>query len=491
MRFSTVILAALLPLLVAACGGHRDADQPVTVSAIGGHPSFGNPATNADDLPSRLLMSATAQGLVQLDAAGQVEPALAERWIVIDDGLTYIFRLNDVEWSDGKPVTAAQVETILRRALDRRGHNPLTPFMGAIHQIVAMTPEVIEINLDRSRPDLLRLLAQPPLGIFRMNPPGGSGPFSIERRIGPDAVMLRPRSPPLDDDSDKDAKPDPARDVELIGERAARAIVRFVNQRADVVTGGSFVDWPLVGPSGVSPSMIVRDPAVGLFGLAIVDRKGFLSDRENRTAIAEAIDRDAALAGIVPDWPSRAALLPAQLDSAAMPTIPDWATRSLEDRRIAARKVVAAWRADHDGERPVLRIALPDGPGATLLYGSIGASLISIGIEPQRVALDDRDADLRLVDQVAPVDSAGWYFSTACHSCGDDAAAAITAAQQAQDGAARAAAIAAADAALTRDAAFITLGQPLRWSLVAPIIDQWQPNAQATHPLNHLRTPPT
>ena len=41
------------------------------------------------------LRSATAAGLVTLDSKGEIEPALADRWIVTDDGRSYIFRLRE------------------------------------------------------------------------------------------------------------------------------------------------------------------------------------------------------------------------------------------------------------------------------------------------------------------------------------------------------------------------------------------------------------
>jgi peptide/nickel transport system substrate-binding protein len=137
-----------------------------------------------------------------------------------------------------------------------------------------------------------------------------------------------------------------------------------------------------------------------------------------------------------------------------------------------------------------LRIALPDGPGATLLYGELGADLVGIGITPQRVALD-APADLRLIDAVAPTETARWYLATACAPCSDNAAAAIEAARTAPTPAARATALTTADAALAKDVAFIPLGVPLRWSMVGPGLDEWQANARAFHPLTQLRSPPT
>jgi oligopeptide transport system substrate-binding protein len=47
--------------------------------------------------------------------------------------------------------------------------------------------------------------------------------------------------------------------------------------------------------------------------------------------------------------------------------------------------------------------------------------------------------------------------------------------------------IAAADAALRDDVAFIPIARPLRWSLVALRLSQWHTNSRAWHPLNRLR----
>ena len=52
----------------------------------------------------------------------------------------------------------------------------------------------------------------------------------------------------------------------------------------------------------------------------------------------------------------------------------------------------------------------------------------------------------------------------------------------------RAAATELADRLLTEDVAFVPLARPLRWSLVALRLRQWQPNPRAWHPLNRLRT---
>ena len=47
--------------------------------------------------------------------------------------------------------------------------------------------------------------------------------------------------------------------------------------------------------------------------------------------------------------------------------------------------------------------------------------------------------------------------------------------------------IAEADAVLNEDVPFIPIARPLRWSLVATRLRQWQPNSRAWHPLNRRR----
>ena len=149
------------------------------------------------------------------------------------------------------------------------------------------------------------------------------------------------------------------------------------------------------------------------------------------------------------------------------------------------RARITAWKRANPGPL-VLRIALPPGPGATIVWGQVGAALIRIGVTPQRVGLGD-PADLRLVDAVAPYDSARWYLVTACRPCSRSVVELIEGARNAATLPERARFIAQADAALTGDYAYVPIAQPFRWSIVTSRVTGWQGNARAWHPLNHLR----
>ena len=472
--------------LLAGCDRRADVG-PVVASVIGAPPELSDASRGDWPESDRALADSVAQGLVRFDATGQIEPGVAERWIVTDEGMTYIFRLREAVWSDGRPVTAQEVVAILKHQIAAASRNPLKPFLTSIESIVEMTPQVIQIELSHPRPDLLKLFAQPELAIVRRRNPAGTGPFRI-MHAGHRSMLLTPVSDP-NRSPDEIPEKVPEDDVRLIGEPASRAIMRYIARGSDLVAGGTVGDWPLIQIATVPPAEVKLDPAAGLFGLAITNREGFLASADNRAAIAAAIDRAGLVEAFSPEWAPTEQLLPDQLDSATPPAIPSWVAIDVGDRRQQAKAQVASWRGIHP-EPVVLRVALPGGPGGTLLWARIGADLQSVGIQPVRVAQDARDADLRLIDAVAPYDSARWYLAMACAPCGGAASDAVEAARVAPTLAARSAAIATADAAVAADVSFIPIARPFRWSLVSLRLRQWQPNARAWHPLNRLRAVP-
>ncbi|WBH16306.1 ABC transporter substrate-binding protein [Sphingomonas radiodurans] len=471
-------------MLLASSGCERRPDVgAVIVSAIGDAPSLSGGIRADSDTADRLLIDSVAQGLVRFDATGQIEPGVAERWIVTDSGTTYIFRLRDMTWSDGRPMRAAEVVAILRRRIAQRADNPLKPYLTAIDSIVEMTPQVIQIELSRPRPDLLKLFAQPEMAIIRTARSAGSGPMQI---VGAPRRVTR-LAPAVDSNraEDEQVATTPEDRVLLVAERASAGVLRFAARKSDLLAGGTIEHWPLVTAARVAPRNIRLDPAAGLFGLAAVRRDGFLATPENRAAVAMAIDRTALTRAVTDDWQPTETLLPAALDSSAPPTPAAWSGVAPDERLAAARVQIAAWRTAN-AAIPELRIALPPGSGGTLLWARLALDLYAIGVRPIRVGMAD-EADLRLVDAVAPFDSARWYLSTACQPCGEAATEAIEAARLAPTLAERARTLAVADAALAADIAFIPIARPFRWSLVAQRLRAWEPNERAWHPLNRLR----
>ena len=473
--------AAVLALL----SGCDDAETgPVLVSAIGGAPRLVNPNLEPLDSASAFLLQAVAQGLVRFDAAGEIEPALAERWIVSDDGLRYTFRLARTDWPGGGRITAQQVAARLRAAASAASRNPLKPLLGAIEEIVAMTDEVLEISLKSPRPNFLQLLAQPEMAVLRNGQ--GSGPFRAEPR--PDGSLLL--SPP-EGGEEEEAGPDASQATSLVlsGARASLAVARFRMEQADLVVGGTLADLPIVRAADAPASVPVFDPVAGLFGLSFASAEGPLAQREVRQALDMALNRAALAAALqVPTLQPRETLLPPGTEGIA-PAAPAWAAAALDARRSLAMQLLG--RLVPEG-RLRLRVALPEGPGYRLLFAHLARDWAAVGVAAQRVGTDD-EADLRLVDEVAPIGLASWYLRHfACNAsriCDPAADEMLAAARIAPSPGNRRGLLATADRIIADAAPFISLGSPVRWSLISPRLNGVRPNRFARHPADELIRP--
>jgi oligopeptide transport system substrate-binding protein len=481
-------LICVISLALAGCES-RGQDDVLTASIIGSAPSVADPDRVTLTASEAELLRATRQGLVAFDANGQVEPALAESWTFTKDGLSAIFRIRRLRWANGGEVTGAEVAASLNRAIAPGSKNALKPLLTSVETVIGMTDRVVEIRLKVPRPNLLELLAQPELAIRRRG--AGTGPW-VMADVTHGAMILRPVKDDNDPETDEVVVPSIGK-VTLRGERAAIAIARFMANRSGFVTGGTLGDWPVAQAAQLRSGVVRFDPADGLFGLAVVPRVAAMKDAVMRAALSMAIDRDALVARFsVPRWQAIDRLLPAQLDSAAPPASPDWSAATLTDRRAEAQRRVTAWVTAHE-VLPPLRIALPDGPGMKVVFARLAADWRAVGFDAVRVAYDAPDADLRLIDEVAPNASANWYLTrTGCDAglpCAAAVDAALKASRAAPDLLHRSIEIATADAAAADHAAYIPLAHPVRWSLVDPGLSGFHENSFAVHPLAELRLP--
>ena len=444
-----------------------------------GAPSLADPAAGPLSPAQQLLMASVAQGLVRFDARGQIEPGLAERWNVSDDGLSYVFRLGSGKWPDGRSIQARDVARLLTRTLRTTSRNPLKDTLGAVEEIVAMTDRVIEIRLSAPRPNLLQLLAQPEFGLTREGL--GTGPFQpVERTRPRGAVALLFVEQIID-------APDRRELVDLSAAPAGRAIAAFASRQSDLVLGGTFDDLPLVRRAKIANGAVRFDPVAGLFGLVPARRGGPLADKELRSLLNRSIDRDALVAALaVPGLAPRATLLQSGLEGLAPPAQPEWSAVPLGERAAA---LAADARAIESDERLSLAIDLPGGPGGDVLFRRLAADWRAIGIDLVRAA-KGTPADLRLVDAVAPSYSPAWFVRSfrctvrpLCSAEADemmDAGRAATVADQ------RAAFLREASRLIEEDVLFLPLAAPVRWSLVGNRIQGFAENIVARHPLTGL-----
>jgi peptide/nickel transport system substrate-binding protein len=494
-----LIIAASGAIMLAgpsACRRGPDGDARVVV--IGdGKPTLGDPMKPPADEADAVLRQSIAQGLVRFDAAGQIEPGLAERWNVSDDGLSYIFRLSTGEWQDGRKIVAKDVARILSRQVKARDAGPTRDAAGAIREVVAMTDRVIEIRLAAPRPNLLTLLAQPDFAIIRED--SGTGPFHVRAPkqapvAAPAAIELRRRLTGFDGEEGE------REDVTLSVMPSAEAIKTFVAGDADVVLGGTVADLPLANRAKLPRGTLRFDPVAGLFGLIPARKDGPLARVEVRRLLSEALDRRALLAELaVPGLTPRSTLLQDGLDGIGVLPQPAWIEQPAAERRPALLTEAAAIlpeRAATEGEpaEPVTLIAeLPDAPGGDIILGRLNADWGPFGFRVERAA-KGRPVDLRWVDRVAPSDSPAWFLRQ--FRCGQtpiclpevdlllDQARLVPIAVQ------RAALFGEAARSMDGEQLFIAVAAPIRWSLVARTAPGFIENRFGRHTLAGLGAKP-
>lgn len=488
MARTRLLLSTLLFLALAACGRGNDGaldvafiDEPDSLFAGGVRLSAG----------AQHVRAATHAGLVALDAQGEVVPALADRWIVTDDGRSFIFRMRDGTWPDGRELTAESARSALRQALRELRGTSLGVDLQPVAEVRAMAGRVIEIRLSSPLPELLVLLAQPELALVRGDRGGGEMTFE---RDGDGAIfrMKPPSDRGLPEAEDWRRY---VRDLHLTATDASQAMKLFDDGEVDLVLGGSLGALPLVDLGPLSRGTVQIDPAFGLFGLQVRRAEGLLETPQGREALAMAIDRPALVArynigGWVPTTRVVAPGLPG--DTGLVPE--RWADRPIEDLRAQAAGRVAAWRRASGSGEVKVTLALERSPGLDQLFRELAGQFAMIGVQLERVE-DPRSADLVLVDRVARYADARWFLnqfncSLRAGLCSAEADMLVGESAVAPDLETRAAALARAEAALTLDNVFIPFGSPLRFSLVRGNVDGFAANPWAFHPLPSLAVIP-
>ena len=236
---AAVLIVVLAGVLVFVAGGGDDGDDGTSDPAAEAteEPSNGDddPAATSGELRIRgddplVLDPAVAQdagsafyiveifsGLVRLDKQLQVQPDIAERWDVSDDGLVYTFHLNrQATFHDGRPVTAEDIKYSWERALSPGtasivSENFLGDIVGAkdvsrgraeqISGVRIIDGSTIEVTIDAPKQYFLYKLTYPTAFVvdqrqITANPrrwsqkPNGSGPYKLaEWRLGEQIIL--------------------------------------------------------------------------------------------------------------------------------------------------------------------------------------------------------------------------------------------------------------------------------------------------------------
>ena len=484
LRLFAMLSLAGMSLCATAC--HKQPEGAAKIVVIGGTPALRDPEDGALTAPDAVLLQNVGQGLVSFDANGNIVGGLAERWNVSDDGLSYIFRLATTKWPDGHKITAQQVAKLLKREIGSHSKNPYQDALGAIDDIVAMTDRVIEIRLTAPRPNLLAVLAQPELGIVRNGL--GTGPYSIDPK-SPAPGTLRLVRDVLSSDEISDPQ---GRDP---GKRRRRPLPRSIVS----LPANPTLFWAALSPtcrtckasnfSAIRCALIRRRVCLAWYRLAPVP---YFDNADLRRLLSQSINRDGLVAALgVPGLAPRATVLEAGLDGMAPPSPPPgWVCRWMHGVPLCSPRQRVCLEAS-PSRRSIC--CCPRALAPKSFFASFRSDWGALGFTVDR-AISGSDADLRLIDAVAPSTSPAWFVrefalrnslrlrsgsgpADGCGAIGVDFAATLCADRQAA-------------AKIDDQQLFIPLAAPVRWSLVSSRIQGFAGNRFAVHTLTNLMSKP-
>lgn len=127
----------------------------VDVRVVATRPLTWDPA-RMGDAASAAILAQSWDGLTAFDAGGSVQPALAERWDVAPGGRSVTFTLRpDLRFSDGTPLTAADVVRSWLRLIDPADPSPLAWLLsdvaGARERLAGGPAEAVGLIADGDR----------------------------------------------------------------------------------------------------------------------------------------------------------------------------------------------------------------------------------------------------------------------------------------------------------------------------------------------------
>ena len=197
MKKALIALLLVLALPLAGCAKEPVQEElsppepPVSTTPVSTPTEFSLPYSPAASLhpitgtshPNRVLASLVYQGLFELDNTFTAHGVLCSDTSVSVDGLTWTLTLSDAVFSDGSPVTAADVATSLELA---RSSKLYSRRLSTLRQITANGDGTVTILLSQPNGSLPNLLDTP---IIRDKGDGsmplGTGPYAFVEDDGP------------------------------------------------------------------------------------------------------------------------------------------------------------------------------------------------------------------------------------------------------------------------------------------------------------------
>ena len=319
------LVGGALASFLASCGGAVG-----TPTAAAGSPASGAPAaavrrggslswaytlipTKLDPVWSgartdQLVLAQVIEGLVRNSRDSKIEPALADKWTVSDDGLTYTFHLRaGVKFHNGKAVTPEDVIASLKRS-QAYGTSKWT--LAEVTGMDKVDDATVRLTLGSKVASFLPRLAINPNAIFpkeeidkvgkdEFTQPIGTGPFMVKEWTRNDHLTLDKN--PSYWELAPDGKPYPYLD-QLVFKQVGESSTQVLQVQAGSLNGSEGIPWSQIPTlEKDARGQLLTFPQQQIFFMVLQLTRPPFDDLKVRQAMSLALDRkvfvDRATAG--------------------------------------------------------------------------------------------------------------------------------------------------------------------------------------------------
>ncbi len=137
------------------------------------------------------------EGLLKPDSDGNINPAVAAKYDVSEDGKTYTFTLREgVKFHNGNSVTAEDVKYSIEKSAGMTGEEPLIAAFSLIESVNIVSEQVVEIVLSQGDSDFPAYLAMtnaaiiPKDNLSQDTDPVGTGPYRYVSRSPQENIVM-------------------------------------------------------------------------------------------------------------------------------------------------------------------------------------------------------------------------------------------------------------------------------------------------------------
>lgn len=190
------MLIFLFIFLATGCTPQTEATSPGILRVSAEAVVQTDPALISSD-SEVMIANAVYDYLVDVDENNQIQPRIAEKWEVSDDGLTYTFSLAEgIRFHDGSPLTSEDVVWTFNRLRDPESGFPTADLYQNILEIEARDSLEVTFTLEQTNPFFLYDLSDNHALIVKAGTEefnsmfNGTGPFKVKTYSPEDRIEL-------------------------------------------------------------------------------------------------------------------------------------------------------------------------------------------------------------------------------------------------------------------------------------------------------------